>query len=101
MKKYLTVLVAGLLLATNFVYAQNYKREGKEFVQVQSERKSAESKDVRTVYTWKDAKGNVHPIWITPKGAAYIKRISSKTGKEYKYYLPKELAKEITKEMGR
>ena len=101
MKKYLTVVVAGLLLATNFVYAQNYKREGKQFEQVQTERKKSESKDVQTVYTWKDSKGNVYPIWLTSKGAVYVIRKSSKTGKEYKSYLSKEIAKEITKEMGR
>ena len=100
MKKHIALLVVGLMLTT-FSFAQNYKRDGKQFEQVQPERKKSESKDVRTVYTWKDSKGNIHPIWLTPKGAAYIIRTSSKTGKEYKYYLPKELAKEITKEMGR
>ena len=101
MKKHIVLLVAGLLLATNFVFAQNYKREGKQFEQVQVERKKTESKDVQTVYTWKDSKGNVYPIWLTAKGAVYVIRKSSKTGKYYKSYLSKEIAKEITKEMGR
>ena len=71
------------------------------------------SQDVQTPYNWKDKDGIIYPIYITKKGArtsksaagtsggsCYIKRISKKTGKEYKYYLPKEIQEQIRKELG-
>lgn len=45
-------------------------------------------------YTIKSDKYNVYK---TKSGAFYIWKVSKKTGKKYKYYLPKE----IQKEMGR
>lgn len=54
--------------------------------------------NVQTPYTWKDKDGKTYPI--TKKGACYVKRISKKTGKEYKYYLPKEIQEQIRKELG-
>lgn len=56
--------------------------------------------DVQTPYTWKDKDGKIYPIYITKKGACYIKRVSKKTGKEYKYYLPKETQARIKQELG-
>lgn len=69
--------------------------------------------DVETPYTWKDKDGKTYPIYISKKGArtsksavgtsggsCYIKRISKKTGKEYKYYLSKETQEQIRKELG-
>jgi hypothetical protein len=38
-------------------------------------------------------------IFISKKGACYIKRTSYKTGKEYKQYLPKEIQETIRKEL--
>ena len=58
------------------------------------------SQDVQTYLNWKDKDGIVYPIYITKKGACYVKRISKKTGKEYKYYLPKETQEQIKKELG-
>lgn len=56
--------------------------------------------DVQTPYTWKDKEGKTYPIYVTKRGACYIKRISKKTGKEYKYYLPKETQAQIKRELG-
>lgn len=54
--------------------------------------------NTQTPYTWEDKEGNKYPIYITKKGACYILKISKKTSKEYKYYLPKEIQKTIKKE---
>lgn len=56
--------------------------------------------DAKTPYTWKDKDGKIYPIYITKKGASYIKRVSKKTGKEYKYYLSKETQAQIKQELG-
>lgn len=57
------------------------------------------NKDTKTKYTWKDKEGNKYPIYITKKGACYVLRVSKKTGKEYKYYLPKDIQETIKKEL--
>lgn len=71
-------------------------RNGNTFETVQTSSQT----DVQTPYTWKDKDGKTYPIYISKKGACYIKRISKKTGKEYKYYLPKETQEQIRKELG-
>lgn len=57
------------------------------------------NQDTQTQFTWQDKDGNIYPIYITKKGACYILRISKKTGKEYKYYLPKDIQETIKKEL--
>ena len=72
------------------------KREGDTFKVEQS----AKASDTKTKYTWEDKEGNKYPIYITKKGTCYVLRTSKKTGKEYKYYLPKDIQKTIKKELG-
>lgn len=57
------------------------------------------NKDTKTKYTWEDKEGNKYPIYITKKGACYVLRVSKKTGREYKYYLPKDIQETIKKEL--
>ena len=57
------------------------------------------NKDTKTKYTWEDKEGNKYPIYITKKGACYVLRVSKKTGKEYKYYLPKDIQETIKREL--
>ena len=97
MKKILCVALACL-----FVFGasgQNYQRNGKEFSFVKKERTSSGSPGKKTGYTWKDSKGNVYDIYISDRGSCYIMRKSSKTGKVYKSYLPKEVSAEISAEL--
>ena len=72
------------------------KREGNTFKVEQTSKAS----DTQTKYTWEDKEGNKYPIFITKKGACYVLRTSKKTGKEYKYYLPKEIQAQIKQEIG-
>lgn len=60
---------------------------------------SSQQGDVLTSYTWKDSKGIIYPVYITKNGACYIVRISEKTGKAYKQYLPKEVQEQIKLEL--
>lgn len=92
-------MIAALSLLTLAASGQNYTRNGKEFSSVRKERTSSVSEGKKTGYTWKDSKGNVYDIYISERGACYILRTSSKTGKVYKSYLPKEISTEIKKEM--
>jgi len=94
MKKFIICLI----LAT-FCLVSNAEvtRQGDTF---KVEKSSTASNDTQTKYTWEDKEGNKYPIFVTKKGACYVKRVSKKTGKEYKYYLPKDVQETIKKELG-
>ena len=105
------ILVA--LMGCQTTKAQNVKREGKTFI-AESTRGVSSSNDIPTEYTWKAKDGKEYPIVLhkytkgnnVGKWGAYVVRKSDKTGKDYKYYFPKneeiakEIQKEIQKEMG-
>lgn len=91
--------IISLFMALSF-YAVNYAdvvRTGDTF---KVEKVTSANQDTKTKYTWEDKEGNKYPIFITKKGACYVLRTSKKTGKEYKYYLPKDVQETIKKELG-
>ena len=96
-KEWLWCIIAGVALFAMLFFntpttrAQQVVKQGTQFVQ--QSKKSAES--VKTQYTYKAADGKVYPIYKSAKGKCYIIRVSKKTGKEYKQYLP-----EVTKQLG-
>lgn len=94
MKK-IFILVFAMLCFTA-TYAQKVKQEGKIFSAV-STKKTSVKDSTKTDYTWKDNKGNEYTIYLTPSGAAYVPRVSKKTGKYYRQYLPKEVKEAINK----
>ena len=109
MKKTLLILVSVLALAVSAgaqdKAVKTYKRDGNTFVQAKAQ---ASAKDIPTSYVWRDSKGNEYPIilhtYTRGKNAgqvtAYVVRVSAKTGKEYKYYLPNgmDIARDILSE---
>lgn len=99
MRKHIIAAMVALFMGVTISFAQSYTRSGNEFSSVKKERVSSSSKDAKTGYTWKDSKGNVYDIYISSRGSCYIIRTSSKTGKEYKDYLPKEVSEQIKKEL--
>lgn len=76
--------------------AQNVVRKGDTFYQQQSTNKIAKDSVVFTGYHYFDAKGIRYPIYMSSKGKCFIIRTSSKTGKQYKQYLP-EITKQLAK----
>lgn len=77
--------------------AQNCVLKGKTFEQVDSP-KTSKQKDMgtKTPYTFKAKDGKEYPIYVSKQGKAFIWRVSKKTGKQYKQYLP-EVTKELQK----
>lgn len=66
-----------------------------------SVKKSSKSVEVETEFTWEDSKGNVYPIYMNQSsGSCYVKRISQKSGNEYKYYLGPEISQDICNQLG-
>lgn len=94
MKKLIICLLFAVFCIVN---KAEVTRNGDTFKVEQSSRTSQGEK---TKYTWEDKDGNKYPIFITKKGACYVLRTSKKTGKEYKYYLPKDVQATIKKELG-
>ena len=92
MKKLFIMLALVFMAGASNVSAQDVKRQGNMFVQQQSSTSTA----TKTKYTFKAKDGKVYPIYLSKNGKAFIIRVSKKTGKEYKQYLP-----EVTKQLGK
>ena len=87
------IICISMMLAFGLVSnAQSVTRQGNSFTQV-SNKKSA-GKEIKTQYTYTDSKGVVYPVWLSSTGKAFIKKVSKKTGKEYRQYVP-EIGKQI------
>lgn len=93
MKHLITLLVALLVSVASYA---DVVREGNTF---KVEKTASVNRDQQTPYTWQDKEGKTYPIFITKNKACYIIKVSKKTGKEYKYYLPKEVQEQIKKEI--
>jgi hypothetical protein len=89
------ILAAMMFIGTISAFA-DVVRNGDTF-KVEAKSDSADAKKTR--FTWEDKEGKTYPIYVTKNGACYVYRISKKTGKEYKYYLPKEVGGTIVKEL--
>lgn len=88
------VMLLGLNLGT---YAQDVIKQGNTFTQGNNKKSSSTEKETKTTYIFKDAKGVEYPIYLSSTGKAFIKKVSKKTGKEYKQYIP-EVGKRINPE---
>tara|TARA_R110000822_G_scaffold127454_1_gene262942 strand:- start:7310 stop:7579 length:270 start_codon:yes stop_codon:yes gene_type:complete len=87
MKNLKTLLLAIILVFTfNTMNAQEptYKIVGNEIVKTST--KSAKADPIKTELTY-TIKGVVYPVYQGSKGGYFIKRVSKKSGKEYKQYL--------------
>ena len=101
MKKFEYIISALIMLIMLMISlrmtAQDVKREGYTFTQVSNSSKAASGKETRTAYTYVDSKGTSYPVYLSSTGKAFIKKVSKKTGKEYKCYIP-EVGKQINPE---
>ena len=96
MKKIIITAIMLLSLSLN-IQVQNVKREGNTFTQVTNKSGKSEGKETKTQYIYTDSKGNVYPVYLSSTGKAFIKKVSKKTGKEYRVYLH-EVGKQINPE---
>lgn len=91
MKKF--IIISFVILLGIIANAQIVK-EGNTFKQIKEKTEVVAQK---TSYQYEDSKGNKYPIYKSKRGSLYVIKTSKKTGKEYKYYLPKEMQEEIKK----
>ena len=88
MRKVFIAIVMALAMCAG-AQGQNVERKGNNFVQVTTTTAGKTAgKEVKTKYTYTAKDGKTYPIWLSASGKAFIKRVSAKTGKEYKQYLP-------------
>lgn len=91
------ILIAILVIASvSASYAQNYTKSGKTYKAEKVEKQSSERE---TGFTWEDSKGNAYPIYMGKTGSCYIKKVSKKTGNEYKQYLGTKVSADICKQL--
>lgn len=89
------IIAAMMLLSLNIeIQAQSVERKGNNFTQVTNKGGKSGGKETKTQYSYTDSKGRVYPVYLSASGRAFVKRISKKTGKEYKQYVP-EIGKQI------
>lgn len=88
---YLIAITLAFVFALS-THAQNVVRKGNTFESVEKSQDS--STVIKTDYVYKDRTGE-YPIYLSSKGNAFVFKISKKSGKKYRKYLP-----EITKQLG-
>lgn len=96
---YILIIFVMFFGLTNSIKADNNPKAKVEVIQ-QGSTFSIKSNNIKieptkTNYTFKDSKGIEYPIYLTSKGKAFVYKTSKKTGKQYKYYLPKEIENKI------
>lgn len=91
MKKFILCIIAMLSLCMHS-FAQQFKQEGKTFVQQSAV--NAANDSVKTEYIYQTKDGVKYTIYLSKTGKAYVWRISKKSGKGYRMYLP-EIGKTI------
>lgn len=99
MKKLFIVIIA--LLFSCITCGAQVVREGNTFSVETKAKTSKKSEPIATNLSYKDKKGNVYPIYVTERGSVFVIKVSKKTGKEYRYYLPKEVKEEVLKELNK
>lgn len=98
-KLFFTLLVIIAAAGIQTTTAQTVSRQGDTFVLAAKER-AAKATAQKTKYNFTDSKGASYPIYISATGRCFVYKVSAKSGKEYKYYLPEDIARTIAKEVG-
>ena len=95
-----TFIISILLFFCTFttVFAQNYTQKGTTFIENTSNSTLKRGKSIETKYTWKDKEGELHKIYLSKNGRAFVKVTSKKTGNEYNKYLDEEISIKLSKE---
>lgn len=80
-----TIIIVALLALFAFIGAK-----GENFKAPVKNKAKVEYTDTTTSHTY-EIQDIKYPVFKSKSGAYYIYKVSRKSGKEYKYYLPKEI----------
>ena len=88
------IIIAIALLLTIGAQAQTrHQINGNNIVAVSQAKAKKEAQKTSYTYT---IKGKTYEVFQGAKGSYYIIRTSAKTGKQYRYYLPKDVQQMLT-----
>lgn len=80
------LIMAIVWLLVTAAEAQNVRKQGNTFIeQCDSTKKSTV---YETDYVYVDKDGKAYPIYLSKTGSAFIMKVSKKSGKKYRKYLP-------------
>ena len=88
MKKLISFVLMVLLSVASF--AQKFNAETKTFSRESTVKTSA----TMTEYSWEES-DSIYPIYVTKNGRTYINKVSKKSGKVYKKYLPEDVSRQL------
>jgi hypothetical protein len=88
MKKIILTIAMLLTMGVQAQSQQKYQINGNNIVAVSQTKAKKEAQKTSYTYT---IKGKTYEVYQGAKGSYYIIRTSAKTGKDYKYYLPKDV----------
>lgn len=94
----ITFAIWAMLALATVARGQEVVRRGNTFVERVDSLKRG--KMYSTNYTFKDKDGNVYPIYLSSGGNAFIVKVSKKSGRQYRKYLP-EVTKKIAAMCGK
>ena len=98
MKK-LFIAVIMLFSLNAGIQAQSVVREGMTFKQVSNSSRGSKADTLLTAFKYEDSKGTLYPIIVNKQsGRCWIWKISGKTGKPYKFYLPEDVCRSVCRE---
>lgn len=98
MRKYILLVMMALMCCLTVSAQHPYTRSGDTFTAMTKAKEKVEP--TKTKYFYTDSHGDKYPIFMSSTGSCFINKVSSKTGKEYRMYLGKDISMEICKEMG-
>lgn len=92
MKKLLFISIIMLFCCFVCKAQRSVVREGNTFSVVYNQQQDT----IKTVFTYKDNKGNIYPIWLNKTtGSVFIYRINQKTGHPYRQYMSGEIKENV------
>ena len=87
----LFIIIYLLFFVCAIVSAQNVKRQGNTFIEQvdTTQTKKLKGQVYETDYVYVDKEGHAYTVYLSSNGNAFINKISKKSGRKYRKYLPK------------
>jgi len=108
--KTVKLLLLITILATFFVVGSNAQTQAQDTTKAKTEIQIDKDGNIVAIKTGRTSKepqatgktythtnGQTYPLWKGQKGGYFVYRTSKRSGKQYKYYLPKELKTQLDK----
>lgn len=95
------VFIAAMMLfsLSTVSQAQSIVRTGNVFKQTSSSSSRSKADTLVTSFKYEDSKGKQYPIIVNKaSGRCWVWKISGKTGRPYKFYVPEEVCRSVCRE---